>query len=120
MAPRNTPPHSMTLSAKTGVSFIKMRILSAVFLCLEGLSVFYSNGNKVLYACFCLTTGLSKFYHTSAQMGISCINCVQEELRETNSQNSQPAQILRYFKKYCIHVFCIQFSVALETVNPKI
>ena len=78
---------------------------------------------------FCLTTGLNKFYHTSIQMGISCIKCVLEELWKDNSQNSQLTQALRYFKyislielitKYCIHVFCIQFTVALETVNPKI
>ena len=27
-------------------------------------------------ACFCLETRLNKFFHTSAQMGISCIKCV--------------------------------------------
>ena len=80
-------------------------------------------------AYFCFTAGLNTFYHTSAQMGIPCIKCVLEELRKRNSQNSQPTQVLKYFTyvspikltiKYCINVFCIQFSVALETVNPKI
>ena len=61
-------------------------------------------------------------------MGIPCIKCVLEELRKTHSQNSQPTKVLRYFKyispiklitKYCIHVFCKQFSVALETVHPN-
>ena len=31
-------------------------------------------------ACFCLETGLNKFLYTSAQMGISCIKCVLEEV----------------------------------------
>ena len=82
-----------------------------------------------MYACFCLETGLNQFFHTSAQMRISCIKCVLEEFLNTNSQNSQPTQFLRYFKylspiklitKYWNEVFCIQFSVAMETVNPKI
>ena len=47
---------------------------------------------------------------------------------KTNSKSSQMTRDLRYFKyispiklitKYCIHAFCKQFSVALETVNPK-
>ena len=49
-------------------------------------------------ACFCLETGLYKFFHTSAQMGISCIKCVLEEVGKANSQNSQPTQFLRYLK----------------------
>ena len=73
--------------------------------------------------------GLNKFFHTSAQMDISCIKCVFGENWKANSQNSQPTQFLIYFKnllpiklitKYCIWVICIQFSVAMETVNPKI
>ena len=31
-------------------------------------------------ACFCLEIGLNKFFHASAQMGISCIKCVLEEV----------------------------------------
>ena len=31
---------------------------------------------------FCLKTGLNKFFHTNAQMGISSIKCVLEELFE--------------------------------------
>ena len=62
-------------------------------------------------AGFCLETGHNKFFHTSAQMDISCIKCVLEEFLKTNSQNSQRTQFLRYFKylsqiklitKYCI------------------
>ena len=98
-------------------------------LSLEEHSVYYSNEKQLMWTCLCLTTGLNKFYHTSARMGIPCIKCVLEELCKTYSQNSQPTQVLRYFKyispinlitKYCIYVFCIQFSVALETVSPKI
>ena len=77
----------------------------------------------------CNLTYFDKFFHTSAQMGISCIRFVLQEFWNTNSQNSQPTQFLRYFKyllliklitKYWIWLFCIQFSVAMETVNPKI
>ena len=80
-------------------------------------------------ACFCLETGLNKFFHTSAQMGISCIKCVLEEFWKTNSRNTQLTLFVTYFKylsliklitKYCIWIFCIQFSVAMETVNPII
>ena len=49
-------------------------------LCLEEHSVYYSNEKQILCACFCLTTGLNKFYHTSAQMDIPSIKCVLEEL----------------------------------------
>ena len=52
-----------------------------------------------------------------------------ERIVKIDSQNSQLTQVLRYCKyispiklitKYCINgVFRIQFSVALETVNPK-
>ena len=61
-------------------------------------------------------------------MDISCIKCFVEEVWKSNFQNSQPTHFLRLFKyllstelmtKYCIWVFCIQFSVAVETVNPK-
>ena len=61
-------------------------------------------------------------------MDIPYIKCVLEELCKTHSQNSQPTKVVRYFKyispiklitKYCIHVFCKQFSVALETVHPN-
>ena len=41
--------------------------------------------------CFCfLVTGLNKFFRTSAEMGISCIKCVLEEVFKANSQNSKP------------------------------
>ena len=52
-----------------------------------------------------------------------------EEVGKANAQNSQQTQFLRYFKyilpiklntKYCIWAFCIKFSVAMESVNPKI
>ena len=33
-------------------------------------------------ACFCLETGLNKFYHTSAQMGISCIKYVWKKFEK--------------------------------------
>ena len=45
-----------------------------------------------------------------------------------NLENSQPTQLLRYLQhlspiklitKYYNLVFCIQFNVAMETVNPK-
>ena len=79
-------------------------------------------------ACFYLETGFNKFFHTSAQMGISCIKCVLEDVWKTNSQNSQPTQLVRYFEvsivdktdHQILHLsICIQFSVAMETVNPK-
>ena len=41
-------------------------------------------------ACFCLETGLNKFFHKSAQMGILCIKYVLEEVWKANSQNAQP------------------------------
>ena len=56
-------------------------------------------------------------------MGIPSIECVLEELCKTNSQTSQPTQVLKQFKpiklitKYCNHVLCLQFSVALERVK---
>ena len=46
----------------------------------------------------CNLITFNKFFHTSAQMGISCIKCVLEEVWKANSQNSQPTQFLRYFK----------------------
>ena len=33
-------------------------------------------------ACFCLETRLNKFYHISAQMGISCVKCVLEKIEK--------------------------------------
>ena len=45
-------------------------------LSLEEHSVYYSNEKQPMYACFCMATGLNKFFHTGAQMGISCIKCV--------------------------------------------
>ena len=98
-------------------------------LCLEEYSVYYSNEIRFCAPTLGLTTRLNTFYHTSDQMGIPCIKCVLEELWKTNSQNSQLTQVLKYLKyilpvkltiKYCINVFFIQFSIALETVNPKI
>ena len=47
---------------------------------LEEHLFYYSSGNQLLCAWFCLTIGHNKFYHTSAQMGIPCIKCVLEEL----------------------------------------
>ena len=55
-------------------------------------------------ACFSLKTGLNKFFHTSAEMGILCITCVLEEVLKANSQNPQPTQFLRYFK-YLLHIY---------------
>ena len=49
-------------------------------------------------ACFRLETGLNKFFHTSAQMGTSCIKCVLEEFWKKIYQNSLSTQFLRYFK----------------------
>ena len=49
--------------------------------------------------------------------------------RIVRNKFSRTTQILRYFKKmlprklitkHCIHIFCIQFSVALETVNSHL
>ena len=54
--------------------------------------------NSFCAPVLCLTTGLNKFYHTNAQIGIPCIKYVQEELSKTNTQNSQPTQVLKYFK----------------------
>ena len=80
-------------------------------------------------ACFCLETGLNNLFNTGAQMGISSIKCVLEEVWKANSQNSQSTQILRYFKyllpikqltKYCSRVFCIQFSVAFLDLHLSI
>ena len=76
-----------------------------------------------------LAETLNKCYHTSFKNGYSMSKMCPGKMVKKKSQNSQPTQIVRYFKyispikliaKYCIHVFCIQFSVALETVNPKI
>ena len=39
-------------------------------------------------ACFCLETGINKFFHTSAQMGISCMKCVlkfEKQILKTHS-----------------------------------
>ena len=89
----------------------------------------FLNEKQSMCACFSLETWLNKFYHTSDQMGISCIKCVMKEFWKPNTQNSQSTQFLKYFKylsptnviiKYCHWVFCIKFSVAMETVNPKI
>ena len=33
-------------------------------------------------ACFCLETGLNKFFDTSAHMGISCIKCDLEKVEK--------------------------------------
>ena len=75
---------------------MQMRLKVVKFLLsLEEHSVYYSNEKQFLYTCFCLTTGLYKFYHMSAQMGIPCIKCVLEELWKINSQNSQPTQVLK-------------------------
>ena len=71
-------------------------------------------------AYFCLETRLNKFFRKSTQMGILCIKCVLEEVRKTNSQNSQPTRYFKYllpiklFTKYCIWVISIQLSVAME------
>ena len=68
---------------------MKKRIKVFKFLSsLEEHSVYYSNEKQLLCTYFCLTTGLYKFYHTSAQMGVPCIKYVLEELWKTNSQNS--------------------------------
>ena len=82
------------------------------------------------FLIFALLLTFNMFFHTSAQIGISCIKCVLDEFWKTNFQNWQLTQLfIRYFKyqsliklitKYCIWVFCIQFSVAMNTVNPKI
>ena len=44
--------------------------------CLRFVIVVFPDHTHLLFlcACFCLTTGLYKFYHTSDQMGIPCIN----------------------------------------------
>ena len=65
---------------------------------LEVHSDYNSNAKQPMCASFCLETRLNKFFHTSAQMGISCIKCVLEEFCKTNSLNSQRTQFLRYFK----------------------
>ena len=75
-----------------------MKMLIKVFkfiLNLEEPSVYYANEKQLMCVCFCLTTGLYKFYHTSAQMGIPCKKYVLEELWKTNSQNSHPTQVLK-------------------------
>ena len=123
-------PLCLIWRAKTDASSKKIRIYVWEFLLsIEEPSVYYSNEKQPMFACFCLATGLNKFFHKSAQMGISCINCVLEEFWKTNSQNSQPNQFLRYLKyllqikliaKYSIWVFYILISVAMETVNRKI
>ena len=75
---------------------MKMRIKVFKFLLsLEEHSVYYSNEKQLLSAYLCLKTGLYKFYHTSAQMGIPCIKCVLEELWKTKYQNSQHTQVLK-------------------------
>ena len=50
------------------------------FLSLEAYSVYYLNEKQAMRACFCLVTGLNKFFHTSAQMGFTYIECVLEEV----------------------------------------
>ena len=67
----------------TGCIFYEMRIYVCNFLLsLEEHLVYYSNEKikQLLCACFCLTTGLNKFYHTIAKMGIPCIKVVLKEL----------------------------------------
>ena len=62
---------------------------------LEEHSISYSNEKQLQCAYFCLTTGLNKFYHRSAQMIIPCIKSVDPgRIVKTNSQNSQPTQVL--------------------------
>ena len=54
---------------------MRIKVLNA-FLSLEEHSVFYSNEKQLMCTYFCLTTWFYKFYHTSAQMGISwCKMC---------------------------------------------
>ena len=50
---------------------------------LEEHTVYYSDEKNASVRLLCLTPGLYKFYHTSAQMGIPCIKCVLEELWKT-------------------------------------
>ena len=70
----------MILRAKMGVSVMKCALkLCNFLLCLEEDSVYYSTVKQLLRAYFCLPTGLNKFYHTSAQMGIPCMKCVIKE-----------------------------------------
>ena len=71
---------------------MKMRIKVLKFiLSLEEHSVYYSNDKTASVRL----PGLYMFYHTNTQMGIPCIKCVLEELWKTNSQNSQPTQVLK-------------------------
>ena len=60
---------------------MKMRIkVCNSLLRLEEHSVYNSNEKQLQCVCLCLTTGLNKFYHTSAKKGIPSIKCVLEEL----------------------------------------
>ena len=57
-------------------------------LSLEEHSVHCSNEKQLPVACFCLTTGLFKFYHTSAQMGIPCIKWVLDKFSKLTVDTS--------------------------------
>ena len=51
-------------------------------------------------ACFCLETGLNKFFYTSAQMGISCIKCVLEVVLKASSQTHSRLNFLDILSIY--------------------
>ena len=73
---------------------------------------------------FCLTTGLNKLYHTSAQMGIvSWKNC-EKQILQTHSLLKfldifKNISTIKLSTKYCIHVILHTIYCCLGTVNPK-
>ena len=124
-----SPPPLTDFKSYNGCIFSENTYLSVrLSFNLEDYSIFYSNEKQPVCACFTRKPGLINSFIKVPTFGITCIKCALEELWNTNSQNSQPTQFLRYFKylspikliiKYCIWVFCMQLSVAMETVNPK-
>ena len=48
-------------------------------------------------ACFCFATGLNKFFHTSAQMGISCIKRVMEKNKKNKFSKLTADSISKIF-----------------------
>ena len=67
------------------------------------------------YASLTIGTHTFKGVHPCAQMSISCIKCVLEEILKTHSQNSQRTQLLRY-SKYLSQIKLITKNFAYNLV----
>ena len=102
---------------------MKTRIKERNFLLsLDEHSVYYSNEKQLLCACFFFSWQLGLISSTIKVLKwvLHRLKYVMEDLRKMNSQNSQTTKVLRHSKnitpiklitKYCIHVFCIRYSV---------